>query len=94
MNIASRNIPVSSDEEDRSIPIELPSPDTKRWVARRKAQVVYAVQAGAISLTDACERYALSVEEFLGWQRAIENNGLPGLRATRIQKYRGQKAEP
>ncbi len=93
MNIASRNIPVSTSEENSAPKIELPSPDTKRWVARRKAQVVYAVQAGAISLTDACERYTLSVEEFLGWQRAIENNGVPGLRATRIQKYREQKTD-
>ncbi len=93
MNIASKNTNVPSEGTGQSIRLDLPSPDTKRWVARRKAQVVYAVQAGQISLTEACETYALSVEEFLGWQRAIESNGVPGLRATRIQKYREQKAE-
>ena len=30
--------------------IELPPPDTKRWVARRKAAVVEAVRMGQISL--------------------------------------------
>ena len=67
---------------------ELPSPDTKRWVARRKAIVVAAVRSGAISLEEACRRYALSVEEFVAWQRAIESHGIPGLRVTRLQLYR------
>jgi len=67
---------------------DLPPSDTKRWVIRRKAEVVSAVRGGLISLEDACKRYTLSVEEFLSWQRAIEHHGLPGLRATRIQDYR------
>lgn len=67
---------------------ELPSPDTKRWVVRRKAVVVQAVRAGTISLQEACRRYNLSVEEFLAWQRAIERHGIPGLRVTRLQIYR------
>lgn len=91
MNIASKNTRPGGHNVGKSAAFELPSPNTKRWVARRKAQVVYAVQAGQISLTEACERYSLSVEEFLGWQQAIESNGVPGLRATRIQKYRSQK---
>jgi Protein of unknown function (DUF1153) len=66
----------------------LPSPDTKRWVARRKAVVVNAVRNGAISLEEACRRYQLSVEEFHGWQRAIESHGVAGLRVTRLQIYR------
>jgi hypothetical protein len=67
---------------------ELPSPDTKRWVVRRKAVVVQAVRSGMISLQEACRRYNLSVEEFLAWQRAIERHGIPGLRVTRLQIYR------
>ena len=42
-----------------------------------------------ISLEEACERYTLTVDEFLSWQRSIDKHGLPGLRATRIQDYRG-----
>ena len=68
--------------------IDLPSPDTKRWVVRRKAVVVQAVRNGSISLQEACRRYRLSVEEFLAWQRAIDRYGIPGLRVTRLQIYR------
>ncbi|WP_438503712.1 CtrA inhibitor SciP [Desertibaculum subflavum] len=72
---------------------DLPPPDTKRWVIRRKAEVVAAVRGGLLSLEDACRRYSLTVEEFLSWQRAIDAHGLPGLRATRIQYYRPTPAE-
>jgi hypothetical protein len=67
---------------------DLPPPNTERWVIRRKAEVVSAVRAGLISLEDACERYRLSVEEFLSWQRLIDKHGLRGLRTTRLQQYR------
>ena len=67
---------------------DLPPPNTKRWVVRRKAEVVAAVRGGLISLDDACKRYSLTVDEFLAWRRAIERFGVPGLRATRIQQYR------
>ena len=69
-------------------PMDLPPPDTKRWVARRKAVVVNAVRSGAISLEEVCRRYELSVEEFLAWQRAIDTHGVAGLRVTRLQIYR------
>jgi hypothetical protein len=74
--------------------LDLPPPDTKRWVPRRKAQVVAAVRAGALSLDEACERYALTVEEFLSWQRAIDKYGLAGLRATHAQEYRTAQEPP
>lgn len=61
---------------------DLPAPDTQRWVPRRKAEVVAAVRGGLLSLEDACERYALTVEEYLSWQRNVDRYGLPGLRAT------------
>jgi hypothetical protein len=54
--------------------------------------VVNGVVAGAISLQEACCRYELSLEEFLAWQRAIETNGVAGLRATRFQLYRNAAA--
>ena len=67
---------------------DLPPPDTKRWVTRRKAVIVNAVRAGAISLEEVCRRYELSEEEFLAWQIAIDTHGVPGLRVTRLQIYR------
>ena len=67
---------------------DLPPPNTKRWVIRRKAEVVAGVRSGLISLDEACQRYTLSVEEFISWQRLIERHGVLGLRATRLQDYR------
>ncbi len=67
---------------------DLPPRDTKRWVIRRKAEVVAAVRGGLLSMEEACERYTLTVDEFLSWQRSIDKHGLPGLRATRVQDYR------
>ena len=71
----------------------LPPADTKRWVTRRKAEVVAAVRNGIISLDEACTRYQISIEEFLSWQRLIERHGLAGLRVTRMQDYRGHLIE-
>ena len=67
---------------------DLPPPNTQRWVIRRKAEVVAAVRGGLLSLDDACERYGLTNEEFLAWQKSIDQHGLAGLRTTRIQQYR------
>jgi hypothetical protein len=60
----------------------LPPPNTKSWVARRKAAVVTAVCSGLITLEEACRHYQLSEEEFFAWQRAFETHGVQGLRAT------------
>jgi hypothetical protein len=70
---------------------DLPPPETKRWVIRRKAQVVAGVRSGLITLEDACRRYKLSIEEFLSWQRMIDSHGMRGLRVTRLQDYRAQR---
>ena len=67
---------------------DLPPKNTKRWVIRRKAEVVAAVRGGLLSIEEACERYRLTVDELLAGQRSIEKHGLPGRRATRVQDYR------
>jgi hypothetical protein len=67
---------------------DLPPTNTRRWVIRRKAEVVAAVRGGLLSLDEACTRYRLTVEEFLSWQASIDDHGLAGLRTTRIQQYR------
>lgn len=67
----------------------LPPPDVKRWTIRRKAAVVTAVANGVLTREEACRRYQLSEEEFVSWQQAYEAHGLPGLRSTRLQQYRG-----
>ena len=65
---------------------DLPPSNTRRWVIRRKAEVVAAVRGGLLSLEDACSRYALTMDEFLSWQASIDDHGLAGLRTTRIQQ--------
>ena len=60
----------------------------KRWVPHRKAEIVAAVRGGFVSLDEACERYELSLEEFLTWQRGIDLFGLAGLRVNRTQQHR------
>jgi len=67
---------------------DLPKPNTVRWVIRRKAEVVAAVRGGLLTLDSALERYGLSAEEFMSWQRSIESHGIAGLRTTRVQQYR------
>jgi hypothetical protein len=67
---------------------DLPAPGTKRWVIKRKAEVVSAVCGGLLSLEEACGSYQLTLDESLSWQSSIDQHGLAGLRTTRIQQYR------
>ena len=71
---------------------DLPPPNT-RWVIRRKAEVVAAVRGGLLSIDEACKRYFLSVDEFLSWQRAIDKQGLGGLRAKEMHSTRRSQME-
>jgi len=65
----------------------LPPPGTKHWVMRRKAEVLAAISGGLLSIAEACERYDLSLDEFMLWRRAVERSGMYGLRVTRLQLY-------
>jgi hypothetical protein len=67
---------------------DLPQPSESRWTPRRKAEVVAAVRGGLLTFDEACARYQLAMEELIGWQRAVERSGMPGLRVTRLQHYR------
>jgi len=67
---------------------DLPPPETRRWVASRKAKVVKAVAYGLITLKEALDRYQLSEEEFDIWRNAVELHGEKALKVTAIQKYR------
>lgn len=78
---------IRSSERQRELD-KLPSPNTRRWVMRRKAQVVAAVRNGVLTLPQACDRYKLSEEEFKSWSHLLDHHGMHGLRATRVQEYR------
>jgi hypothetical protein len=49
----------------------LPSRRLKRWLPHHKAIVGAAVQHGLITFVEACDRYDLSVDECLCWQRSF-----------------------
>ena len=72
---------------------DLPPPETRRWVASRKAAVVNAVNAGLISRRTALETYRLSEEELSEWEKAVATHGEGALRTTWLQKYRQPQAE-
>ena len=72
---------------------DLPPPGTRRWVMRRKAEVVAGVKNGLLTLEEACTRYTLSVDEFLSWQELIDRHGVRALRATRLKDYRADTKE-
>jgi hypothetical protein len=68
--------------------LALPPADTKRWSPSRKAAVIAATRNGLISREEVCARYMMSDEELVAWERAFDQNGVPGLRTTRLQCYR------
>jgi hypothetical protein len=70
----------------------LPPATTLRWNAKRKAEVVRAIEAGTLTYDEACRRYRMFLEELLGWQRALEESGERGLRVTR--RIRPQWVDP
>ncbi len=76
---AAKRYPVGID----GFALALPPRGLKRWLPRYKAEVVAAVRGGLLSVEQACERYELTVDELLAWQRSIDADGLSGLRATR-----------
>ena len=67
---------------------DLPAPGTRRWVPRRKARVVAAVEGGLISEAEAYRRYEISEEEFQSWKDMLNRHGLRGLCVTRLNALR------
>lgn len=70
---------------------DLPAPDTRRWYLARKMLVVKAVRIGLLSFDQASERYSLSLEEFIGWQKLAVPNGE---RSTNTTLRKALRAEP
>ena len=67
---------------------DLPPPDTRRWVPRRKARVVAAVEGGLLSEAEAFERYQITAEEYDTWKAAMSRFGMRGLCVTKINHVR------
>ena len=83
--------PAAPDSAAKSMPELLPTtkpPSRLRWTIRRKAAVIEAVRQGRVPIEEVCQRYSLSVDEYLAWERDLDRFGLYGLRCTRYQVYR------
>lgn len=65
---------------------DLPSSCATYWVARRKAELLAAIDGGLIGLAEACHKYRLSQEEIDSWRRTIDRSGIPGLRVTKMRR--------
>ncbi|HLS18745.1 MAG TPA: DUF1153 domain-containing protein [Paracoccaceae bacterium] len=68
---------------ERMTKADLPPPDTRRWVPRRKARIVAAVEGGLISREIALQRYGLTPEEYDSWRFALRRFGMRGLCVTK-----------
>ncbi len=66
----------------------LPPRDTKRWVKSRKVAVIQAIENGAITDEEACQRYDISAEELESWRRMLVKYGPQALRTTHLKEYR------
>jgi len=73
-----------------ALTLETLPPASRRvyWVARRKAQVVAAVNGGLLTTEEACDRYGITIEEFAAWSHAAARSGVGGLRITHNDRYR------
>jgi hypothetical protein len=82
---------VHAERDERRLPSgRLPGPSV-RWVASRKASLVRGVEAGLLSLEEACSRYSISVDEFLLWQDRLARHGARGLRASAFRDIEGSR---
>ena len=91
-NSGARETPANDDWASPLHRIPEPRSLRDRWTVKRKAALIEAVRGGWLSIDDACQRYALSVDEFVAWERDLERYGVHGLRSTRYQIYRDTDA--
>jgi Protein of unknown function (DUF1153) len=75
---------------ERMTAADLPDSDTQRWVPRRKARVVAAVDGGLISREAALARYGITGEEFDSWKAAMSRSGMRGLCVTKHGQAHGR----
>lgn len=76
-------------EGERLTRADLPEANTSRWVPRRKARVVAAVEGGLVTREWALERYRLTAEELDSWKSGMARFGMRGLCVTKLGRRRG-----
>lgn len=67
--------------------------ETFRWSPARKAVVVEAVRDDKLSKAALEQHFGVSAEELGSWGRSLDQNGVAGLRSTRMQIYEPQRRE-
>jgi hypothetical protein len=87
---AEKNVAVSTGNW-HCAEVTLPPSNTVRWVASRKTMVLAAIDAGSLSIEEACLRYRLSIEEIASWSRLTELHGRDGLKTSKLEKYRKEE---
>jgi len=55
-------------------------PQSGRWTAARKAEVVEAVALGRVTREDAMQQYGMTEAELAGWEAKYQGRGVRGLR--------------
>ena len=73
--------------------VTLPPTNTVRWVASRKIMVLAAIDAGSLSIEEACLMYRLSIEEIASWSRLTELHGRDGLKTSKLGKISEKENE-
>jgi len=90
VSIHAEKAVAGSTENRHGAEVPLPPTNTVRWVASRKTMVLAAINAGSLSIEEACLMYRLSVEEIASWSRLTALHGRDGLKVSRLEKYRKQ----
>jgi transposase-like protein len=66
----------------------LPPPNTARWTARRKAEVIAAIKGKLLTRAEALKRYGWTESELSYWMDALQKFGLDGLKVTKVAEHR------
>lgn len=74
-------------------PYDIPPAGMNRWTPARKALVVRAVQGELITLDEVLERYKMTEPEFRRWESSLKTDGALGLKVTKFQQLKRQKAQ-
>ena len=88
MSIQAEKTVAGSTENLPCAEMILPPTNTVRWVASRKTMVLAAIDAGSLSIEEACLMYCLTIEEIASWSRLTELHGRDGLKTSKIGGYR------
>jgi hypothetical protein len=75
------------------IALSLPSSASIRWHAPQKAVLIIALRVGAITFSEACDRYRLSHEELSAWETAFDQDGIAALQVKYGSNRSTQTAE-